>query len=109
MKNADVIRNMTDSELATLLADFFMKGVGDAVGNTNLKSGVVINRLEKALQKEDNIVLTCPKCHGEGCYLVKDEDGDLVEQYCFICDGDGKVTDERYKYYEKIKSKGHKK
>ena len=58
------------------------------------------------VDKQDEVLLSCPKCHGKGEYdaLVEYEDGEGLRyepRKCELCNGTGKMTIE---FYEMIQS-----
>ena len=57
------------------------------------------------VDKQDEVLLSCPKCHGIGTYeaLVEYEDGEGLRyepHKCILCKGTGKVTVEAYEEYQ---------
>ena len=58
------------------------------------------------VDKQDEVLLSCPKCHGSGKYnaLVEYEDGEGLRyepRKCLLCNGTGKMTIEFYEEIQK--------
>ena len=58
------------------------------------------------VDKQDEVLLSCPKCHGTGkvempIYHIKTEGYTYENRECGMCNGTGKITVDEYEDYQK--------